>query len=526
MTVKRIMGIETEYGISCTSNSAAHENHALLSFEQIQAVAKRNPHLRHVMWDYGFEDPVHDARGFHMPRAHVNSDLLTDRENFRSTNVPQPNGARIYVDHAHPEYSSPEVLTPQQALIYDRAGDAIMHEAAQSTHDDSNAQLPLTLYRNNVDGKGSSWGSHENYQVKRAVSFNHLATIFTTHAVTRQIYTGTGRVGIGEKSEKAGFQISQRADYFKTDIGLQTTYDRPIVNTRDESHSTSEYRRFHVITGDANRMDVPEILKLGTTSLLLWALEECVQREISYDDFLQSMTLKHPVNAMHEVSHDLALTHALEMYGGEDLTAFQCQLRLRSWIYSIAAAVYETDSRGEPLWPDDETKEIMDLWAQALKDIAQLIHADDNERLTLKESAARLEWFAKWQILESMRRRKECAWDNPLMQAMDISWAQMGTNSLWNKISSRTQKIASDAAISYAMGNPPDNTRAYTRGMCLQKYAPYLTAISWDSAIFSNNEADKPIVISLANPAQHTREEMTDTFTAEHKIEEVLSRLA
>ena len=46
-------------------------------------------------------------------------------------------------------------------------------------------------------------------------------------------------------------------------VGLQTTFDRPIINTRDESHSTDEYRRLHVIVGDANRMDVPQALKLG-----------------------------------------------------------------------------------------------------------------------------------------------------------------------------------------------------------------------------------------------------------------------
>lgn len=128
----------------------------------------------------------------------------------------------------------------------------------------------IVLHRNNVDGKGASWGTHENYMMLRSVPFDLVTRLMTTHFVSRQIFIGSGRVGIGEHSENAGYQLSQRADYFHMKVGLQTTFDRPIINTRDESHSTDEYRRLHVIVGDANRMDVPQALKLGTTSRLLW----------------------------------------------------------------------------------------------------------------------------------------------------------------------------------------------------------------------------------------------------------------
>ncbi len=529
MTVKRVMGVETEYGIS--GQRGVYDDHTQLSFDLIRSVADLQPSTAHVRWDYGYEDPVHDARGFHMPRAHVRSDLLTDREQFRTTNVAYINGARIYVDHAHPEYSAPEVMTPREALVYDRAGDAIMARAAHKS------QVSLKLFRNNVDGKGASWGSHENYQVARSVPFEDLATLFTAHAVSRIIYTGSGRVGLGEASQQPGFQISQRADYFKTPLGLQTTFDRPIVNTRDESHSTDTYRRFHVIAGDANRMDVPELLKIGTTSVLLWALEQSVVLHIPYADFLQEVTISDPVEAMHSFSHDLSLTQTTSTAHNHELSAFQVQLRLRSWVCSVAAQVYSTDSRGEPLWPDEDTKEVMHLWAEVLKDIARLIHADDDERLALREPARRVEWLTKWQIIESMRRRKNVNWDSPLMQALDISWAQLDSTSLWHKIEPHAQKIISAEDIEKACEFPPDDTRAYTRGWMLKNYPENVLFASWDGLVVrgassdkssdtsSDNQASTPVIIALHDPQGHARAEMGDTFTAEHKIEDIIERL-
>ncbi|WP_418968835.1 depupylase/deamidase Dop [Alloscardovia omnicolens] len=520
MSVRRVMGSETEYGVS--RRGGQYENHAQLSFDVIESVRAQNPDISHVAWNYGHEDPVHDARGYHMQRAHVSSDLLTDREELRATNAPQTNGARIYVDHCHPEYSSPEVLSPREALLYNRAGDFLMKSALERAHD---AEHSLILYRNNVDGKGASWGSHENYQISRHVPFDALATLFTAHAVSRQIYTGSGRVGIGEKSDHAGFQLSQRADYFKMKIGLQTTFDRPIVNTRDESHSTDEYRRFHVIVGDANRMDVPELLKMGTTSLLLWALER------SYDshshegtaDFLDSITLADPVHAMHTVSHDLTLSKTFALSSGENLTAFQLQLRLRAWIYAVAAVEYGTDSRGEPLWPDDDTLQVVTLWTQVLEDIVHVAHSSDDERLQLSAPASRLEWLLKWQICESMRRRKNVDWSSPLVQAIDISWARLDNSSVWLKVQSKAQHLITDKECAHAAINPPESTRAYTRGQLLRTYAHHVKSISWDIAVLDVD--GQHILIDLTNPCEHARQHSADTFTAQLNIEEVVSRL-
>ncbi|OTA30018.1 proteasome accessory factor PafA2 [Alloscardovia macacae] len=492
MSVRRVMGTETEYGIS--ARGGEYENHAQLSFDVIQAVAQLNPRTQHVRWDYGSENPVQDARGYAMPRAHVRSDLLTDSPALRATNAPQVNGARVYVDHAHPEYSSPEVLTPRDAVTYNRSGDEIMRRALETSGQQ------ITLYRSNVDGKGASWGSHENYLVERSVPFEQLATLFTVHAATRQIFTGSGRVGLGQASEEPGFQISQRADYFTQKVGLQTTFDRPIVNTRDEPHASDAYRRFHVIVGDANRMDVPELLKVGTTSLLFWALEH----DANPATFLESIALADPVSALHDVSHDLSVTQTYRTLQGEELSAVQFQLRLRSWVYAVAASTYDTDSRGEPLWPDDDTKEVVALWTQVLKDLLKVSKASADERLSMTEEAGRLEWLLKWQILESMRRRKATHWSSPLLKAMDISWGSLAQSSLWEKVASRSQRLISQGRIDTAAKNPPEDTRAYTRGRVLAERPEEVIAVSWDT-------------VTLADGVLHMDDPYT--FTAQHKID-------
>ena len=266
MTVKRVMGTETEYAVSL--NTPDRYNPVQLSFDVVNGAA--DSHSKSIRWDYRQEDPVNDARGTRLERAAARPDMLTDAPQLNITNVIAPNGGRVYVDHAHPEYSAPETTDPFEAVRYDHAGDLIMQAATE--HARKQTGTPIALHRNNVDGKGSCWGAHENYMMARAVPFDLVTRLMTLHFVTRQIYAGSGRVGIGENSEIPGYQLSQRADYIHAKVGLQTTFERPIINTRDESHSTDAYRRLHVIVGDANRMEVPQALKLGTTSMLLWLL--------------------------------------------------------------------------------------------------------------------------------------------------------------------------------------------------------------------------------------------------------------
>lgn len=284
MTVRRVMGIETEYGVLQPGRPTA--NPMLLSSHVVAVhAAARQGGRQKARWDYDDEDPLQDARGFHLQRAAAHPSLLTDdparpapsgdaggtrdadgpQEVARSlveeyedpgaANVILTNGARLYVDHAHPEYSSPEVTNPLDAVRWDRAGELVMLASVRALA--STQALPdVALYKNNVDGKGATYGTHENFLVDRAVPFADLASRLTPFLVTRQVFTGAGRVGIGQRGEDAGFQLSQRADYIEAEVGLETTLRRPIVNTRDEPHADPDrWRRLHVIIGDANQLE-------------------------------------------------------------------------------------------------------------------------------------------------------------------------------------------------------------------------------------------------------------------------------
>ena len=216
-----------------------------------------------------------------------------------------PNGARLYVDHAHPEYSSPEVLNPADAVLYDAAGDALAYQALVELGKHAEDLPQVKLYKNNTDSKGQSYGAHENYLISREVPFEQVADALLPFFATRAIFTGAGRVGIGTHGEVPGFQISSRADFFERTIGLETTIRRPIVNTRDEPHADeSKYRRLHVIPADANLSHYSNLLKFGTAALVMNLIESHSEQH----PVLPGVRLSDPVAAMHAVSHDLSLS--------------------------------------------------------------------------------------------------------------------------------------------------------------------------------------------------------------------------
>ncbi|NMM95744.1 ligase [Bifidobacterium sp. DSM 109960] len=475
MSVQRVMGTETEYAVS--QAGTRHYQPVQLSFDVVAAATTEGN--RHIRWDYRQEDPVNDARGTRLDRAAARPDMLTDSPQLNITNVIAPNGGRIYVDHAHPEYSAPETTDPFQAVTYDHAGDRLMLAAArQASHNTGHA---IELHRNNVDGKGASWGTHENYMMQRAVPFDDVAGLMTAHFISRQIWAGSGRVGIGEHSEIAGYQLSQRADYIHAKIGLQTTFDRPIINTRDEPHATGAYRRLHVIVGDANRMDTPQVLKLGVTSMLLWTLEHADEAGYDMRGLIEGLRLADPVEAMHTVSHDLSLNAELALEYGGTITAWQMQVRLRGAVYAVAASVLGTDTKGEPAWEDRQTRNVMAMWGQALADTAAIRHASDDERLALHAEAGRVEWLLKWQLLEKMRRRLGGAeWNDPRLAAIDLSWAALDpARSIYAKVASHTERIVDDAQLDHAASNAPENTRAWLRAELVRRFPEQIVAASW-----------------------------------------------
>src|SRR5215217_2958183 len=284
MSVRRVMGTEVEYGISVQGQSGA--NPMVASSQIVNAYASSTAKARRARWDFEEESPLRDARGFDMARQIADPTQLTD-EDLGLANVILTNGARLYVDHAHPEYSSPEVTTPLDVVRWEKAGEQVMLDASRMA-----AQVPgstpILLYKNNTDNKGASYGAHENYLMRRSTQFAEIVRHLTPFFVSRQVVTGAGRVGIGQDGREHGFQLSQRADFFEVEVGLETTLKRPIINTRDEPHADPEKsRRLHVIIGDANLSEVSTYLKVGTTALVLQMIE---------DKFLTSdLTVAHSV---------------------------------------------------------------------------------------------------------------------------------------------------------------------------------------------------------------------------------------
>ena len=253
MSVRRVMGTEVEYGVAVPGHP--HVNAMALSTQVVTAYAGVDGTSGRARWDYEEEHPLRDARGFELERGAVDPSALTD-EDPGLANLILTNGARLYVDHAHPEYSAPETTRPRDAVLWDKAGEVVIARAAARASSAPGAQ-PINIYKNNTDNKGASYGTHENYLVSRDVPFPELAAAIIPFFVTRQVVCGSGRVGIGQDGRLSGYQLSQRADFIEAEVGLETTLKRPIINTRDEPHADAAvHRRLHVIIGDATLCDV------------------------------------------------------------------------------------------------------------------------------------------------------------------------------------------------------------------------------------------------------------------------------
>ena len=254
-----------------------------------------------------------------MSREVADPTQLTD-EDLGLANVILTNGARLYVDHAHPEYSTPGVHQPARRRDVGQGGRAGHARRVAGSPRPVPGAAPILLYKNNTDNKGASYGAHENYLMRRSTPFGDIVRHLTPFFVSRQVVCGAGRVGIGQDGREHGFQVSQRADYFEVEVGLETTLKRPIINTRDEPHADPEkYRRLHVIIGDANLAEISTYLKVGTTSLVLAMIED---RFISVD-----LAVDQPVRTLRDVSHDpTPQAPARRSPTGGTLTAVQLQM--------------------------------------------------------------------------------------------------------------------------------------------------------------------------------------------------------
>ncbi len=453
------MGTETEFGISVQGQSTA--NPMVASSQVVNAYASSTLRARRARWDFEEESPLRDARGFDMSREVADASQLTD-EDLGLANVILTNGARLYVDHAHPEYSTPECTNPRDIVKWDKAGEQVMLDASRLAATIPGA-APILLYKNNTDNKGASYGSHENYLMRRSTPFGEIVRNLTPFFVSRQVVTGAGRVGIGQDGREQGFQISQRADYFEVEVGLETTLKRPIINTRDEPHADPEkYRRLHVIIGDANLAEVSTYLKVGTTSLVLAMIED---RFISRD-----LTVDQPVRSLRAVSHDPTLKHLLKMSDGRELTAVQLQME-----YLDLAKKYVEDRLGADV--DEQTADVLARWESVLGRL------ETDPMLCARE----LDWVAKLKLLNQYRDRDGLEWDDAKLHLIDLQYSDIRPDKgLYHKLvgMGRIERLLEDDEVADAMHVPPVDTRAYFRGRCLEQYADQIAAASWDSVIF------------------------------------------
>ena len=384
----------------------------------------------------------------------------------RSSNVFLENGARLYLDvGSHPEYATPECDSVRELVAHDKAGERILEallSAAEVRLHEEGIAGQVYLFKNNTDSAGNSYGCHENYLVARQGEFARMADMLIPFFVTRQVFTGAGKLGAEAPWDQRGrhrYQLSQRADFFEAEVGLETTLKRPIINTRDEPHADPEkYRRLHVIVGDANLCEVATFLKVGTTALVLKMIE---------DEYLPDLSLANPVAALHEVSRDITCRREIALADGRRMTAVQVQ-----WEYLERAAKYVEQED-----PSPENEEVLARWEAVLTGL-------EADPLSLHRQ---LDWVAKYRLLEGYRERDGLDWSDPKLRLIDLQYHDVRRDrGLYHRLAAagKVERLVTDAEIDRAVLEPPEDTRAYFRGRCIDRYPDHIVAASWDSIIF------------------------------------------
>ena len=479
MAIPKVMGTEIEFGIAVQGDR---------DFDPISSCvllvnAYREDRLADILWDYDQENPLADARGFQ-----VDGEKYTpnQQENI-ARNKTLENGARYYVDHAHPEYSCPEVTNPRELVIHEKAGERVIEISRREATQLLPAGTQLLVHKNNSDHKGNSYGSHENYLMDRRTSFKQIVEHLMPFFVTRQIYSGAGKVGSENRAHPCPYQLSQRADFFETEVALDTMVKRPIINTRDEPHADREkYRRLHVIVGDSNMSEYTIWLRQGVTAIVLSMIEDgAIDRDL---------TLRDPVRGIKEVSHDATLRRTVEMSSGTKLTAVQLQRE-----YYELARKYQA-VRELPTWAPG----ILDAWLDVLDTL-------ERDPMSL---ADRLDWVAKKVMIETFLERKKLDWESPQAQMLDLQFhdvrPEKGLAYLLER-QGKLRRLVSDEEIVRAITEPPEDTRAYFRGQCLKRYGDAVFGVNWDSISFGIG--DEPIKrLLMAEPLRGSKAHVEDLF--------------
>ena len=496
MAIPKVCGIETEYGILVRGSlNDATSNPVTASSVLINAYLSANQ--RKVGWDFNDEHPGTDARGFNV------DDLLAPEIETQLVNAVLTNGARYYVDHAHPEISTPECRTARDALRFDRAAEEIVRASMQAARSLLPAGTEILCHKNNSDGKGNSYGCHENYLLARDLPFGRIVHEITPHFVTRQIVVGAGKVGCempGLTANDVPYQISQRADFFEEEVGLETTLKRPIVNTRDEPHcDPTKYRRLHVIVGDANMSETATYVKLGATSIILAMIED--------DQMGDDLVLANPVSAIRQISHDPSLQRTVMLRNGQRATALEIQ-----WQLLERAQKYE---RTHGLEAVDATvgREVLSLWEAILAGLER-----DPDTV-----AHQVDWVAKRRIVRGFAERHDARPNDARLKALDLQYHDLRPEKcLATRVGLDT--LVADGDVRDAITNPPHDTRAYFRGRCLAKWPEFVVAANWDSLVFDIGR-DPLRRVPMMEPLRGTAESVARLIDESDTPAELLARL-
>jgi proteasome accessory factor A len=361
------------------------------------------------------------------------------QQDNRAINKVLANGGRLYVDGAHPEYSTPEVSNARDLVLFEKAGERLLDRCREAANATLPAHQQLLLYKNNSDGKGNSYGYHENYLVSRRLGFDRLVEGLTPFLVSRIVFCGAGKVGSENGTEPCDYQLSQRADFFETLIGLDTMAKRPIINTRDEPHADEEkYRRLHVIVGDSNMSELTTYLKVGTTAIVLALVEDgCIRKDLALED---------PVRAIKEISHDTTCRRKVRLKRGKEFSAVELQ---REYL-ELALEYYATAEASA------QVADLLERWQAVLDRLAE-------DPLSCHRE---LDWVIKKELLTSYMAKKGIGFDDQRISMLDLQYHDIRRDrGLYHALCRQglVERVATDAMIDEAMVTPPQTTRAKVR---------------------------------------------------------------
>lgn len=497
-----VLGTEQEYGIALAGADLDTGPSPMQLSNLVVRGYRDDTSDAEVGFDYGGESPLDDQWGFQLAREDAHPDLRTDE--LVMANRMLTNGARFYVDHAHPEFSGPEVTSWLDAVAYDRAGDLVMQAAADAVRAAGDGHV--RLFKNNTDGKGQSYGSHENYLLSRSLDFADVVTALTPFLVARGALCGAGRVGIGRRGERPGYQLMQRGDFFEREVGIETTMRRPLINTRDEPHAQRGlWRRLHVITGDANVAQVAAWLRFGTTSLVLAMIE---------GGWRPTLRLADPVTAFRQVSHGVdpetgRLTSALRLDDGRTISATGL---LRHYADAAAAWIGEHEvSSGEA------DADLLECWQET----TDLLESDP------MACADRLDWVAKLRLLQGYRARDRLGWDDARLAAVDLQYAEIDpARGLGLRLEASGALIAlhEPEHLRAAMTTPPTTTRAWLRGELLRRHGTDVVALGWDAATLRLADGRR-VTLAMDEPTGHARATAGPVLDSSDDLASVWQRL-